>query len=293
MTAGPCKLPRVGFIGIGLMGRPMVANLLKAGYSVSVWNRTRSKADGVLQEGATWASDVVNLAKSVDIVALMLTDATVVSEVLLVLGVADSLRRGALVVDMSSIAPSAARAHAKLLQARGIDHVDAPVSGGTKGAAAKSLAIMVGGTVAAFARAVDLLSVLGRPTHVGASGAGQIAKLANQIIVAISIEAVAEALAFAAKAGADPLAVRSALAGGFADSRILQEHGMRMIEENFTPGGTVRNQIKDLDAAIALAHESGLVLPLLDQTRLRFDLLAKAGGAELDHSAVFTLFDKS
>jgi 2-hydroxy-3-oxopropionate reductase len=286
-------LPRVGFIGTGLMGTPMVLNILKSGYSVCVWNRTQAKADVVLSEGATWCDDAASLAKSVDVVVLMLTDATAVSEVLLVLGVADTLSEGTLVIDMSSIAPSVARTHARLLQARGIDHLDAPVSGGTKGAASGSLAIMAGGTPDAFAKAVPLLSVLGRPTHVGAAGAGQVAKLANQIMVAINIEAVAEALAFAKKAGADPRAVRTALIGGFADSRVLQEHGSRMLERNFVPGGTVKNQIKDLDAALAMARESNIELPLLEQTRERFDKLASAGGAALDHSAIIRLFDES
>lgn len=285
------SLPTIGFIGIGLMGRPMVTNLLKAGYSVCVWNRTRDKADSVLLEGATWSEEPADLAMAVDIVILMLTDAGAVTDVLVNRGVAGALRPGALVIDMSSIPPAAARTHAQLLCNRAVEHVDAPVSGGTKGAASRNLAIMVGGTEMAFARAKPVLCVLGRPTRVGASGTGQVAKLANQVIVAISIEAVAEAFAFAARSGADPYAVRSALAGGFADSRILAEHGARMLEANFVPGGTVRNQIKDLDAALAVANECNLVLPLLTETRARFEMVANAGGAELDHSAVYKLFN--
>ena len=192
-------------------------------------------------------------------------------------------------IDMSSIAPSIAREHAALLEAFGIAYLDAPVSGGTKGAAAGTLAIMVGGDAATFARATPILSVLGRPTHVGPSGAGQIAKLANQVIVGVTLGAVAEALTLAARAGADPAAVRTALSGGFADSRILQEHGARMLAGDFTPGGTVKNQIKDLKTAIALASENHIDLPLLEATRVQFQAIADNLGDQLDHSAIYKL----
>lgn len=269
----------------------MATNLLAAGYAVSVWNRTPGKCEPLLAAGATWSGSPAQLASSVDVLILMLTDAAAVSDVLFQQGAASALAQGSLVIDMSSIAPAAAVEHARRLQERGIDALDAPVSGGTKGAAGKTLAIMVGGSAAAFDRATPILSVLGRPTRVGSSGAGQVAKLANQVIVAISIGAVAEALTFAARAGADPTAVRQALTGGFADSRILQEHGARMLAGNFQPGGTVRNQLKDLDAALAVTGAVGVDLPLLNLTRARFGELAAGGGEALDHSALFRLYE--
>ena len=289
MTFANHQPMRLGFVGLGLMGLPMASNLLAAGHQVWVWNRTHSKAQSLLSLGAVWAESPAVLAQQVDVLFLMLTDGEAVRDVLTNHGVAAALAAGSLVVDMSSIRPADARAHAALLSQHQIDHLDAPVSGGTKGAAAKSLAVMVGGTPEAFARAQPLFAALGRATHVGPAGAGQIAKLANQMIVAITLSGVAEALTFAARAGADPHLVREALTGGFADSRILQEHGARMLAGNFTAGGTVRNQIKDLDAAAEAAHAHDLDLPTLELTRMLFTKLAATQGAELDHSALFLL----
>jgi 2-hydroxy-3-oxopropionate reductase len=280
---------RIGWIGTGLMGSPMAANLLRAGCAVTTWNRTRAKAQPLLDQGAGWAATPAGLAAGCDVLMTSLTDASAVGDVLVRQGAAAALRSGALMIDLSSITPAAARDHARLLAAMDVAHLDAPVSGGTRGAAAASLAIMVGGEAAAFARARPVLSLLGRPTHVGPAGAGQIAKLANQVIVAVTLGAVAEALTLAARAGADPHAVRSALSGGFADSRILQEHGARMLAGDYAPGGTVRNQIKDLDAASALADESGLDLPLLLATRVQFRAVADELGDQLDHSAIHKL----
>lgn len=292
MTSIDSNPMRLGFIGLGLMGFPMAANLLAAGHNVCAWNRTRSKVEGLLSLGATWAETPAILANQVDVLFLMLTDGAAVRDVLTKYGVAESLPAGALVIDMSSIRPADARAHAALLSQHNIDHLDAPVSGGTKGAAAKSLAIMVGGTGAAFARAKPLFAALGRSTHVGPMGAGQIAKLANQMIVAITLAGVSEALTFAAQAGADANLVRQALAGGFADSRILQEHGARMLAGNFQPGGTIRNQIKDLDAAVEVARANDLALPTLELTQQLFMQVAAAQGPELDHSAIFLLHER-
>ncbi len=282
-------MTRIGWIGTGLMGSRMAANLLRAGFAVAVWNRTRDKVQPLLDQGATWAESPAQLAAGIDVLMTSLTDGAAVADVLVRQGAAAALRTGSLVIDLSSIAPAIAREHAKLLAARGIAHLDAPVSGGTRGAAAGSLAIMVGGEAADVERAHPVLSALGRPTHVGPSGAGQIAKLTNQVIVAVTLGAVGEALTLAARAGADPAAVRTALAGGFADSRILQEHGARMLAGDFAPGGTVRNQIKDLDAAIALADERRLDLPLLHATRAQFKEVAGQCGDQLDHSAIYKL----
>jgi 2-hydroxy-3-oxopropionate reductase len=279
----------IGWIGTGLMGSRMVANLLRAGFAVTLWNRTPAKVQPLLDQGATWAATPAGLAAGADLLMTSLTDGPAVGDVLFHQGVAAALRPGTLVIDLSSIAPAIAREHARALAERGIAHLDAPVSGGTRGAAAASLAIMVGGAAADLERAMPVLSALGRPTHVGPSGAGQIAKLANQVIVAVTLGAVAEALTLAARAGADPAAVRSALSGGFADSRVLQEHGARMLAGDFAPGGTVRNQIKDLDAASALAGERRLDLPLLQATRTQFRQLATELGDQLDHSAIYRL----
>jgi 2-hydroxy-3-oxopropionate reductase len=280
---------RIGWIGTGLMGSPMAANLLRAGFAVTVWNRTRAKVQPLLDQGAGWADSPALLAAGSDVLMTSLTDGAAVGDVLVRQGAASALRPGGLMIDLSSIRPAVAREHARLLATTDVGHLDAPVSGGTRGAAAASLAIMVGGAATDVERAKPILSALGRPTHVGPSGAGQIAKLANQVIVAVTLGAVAEALTLAARAGADPAAVRTALSGGFADSRILQEHGARMLAGDFTPGGTVRNQIKDLDAAIALADERRLDLPLLHATRAQFQELAAELGDQLDHSAIYRL----
>jgi 2-hydroxy-3-oxopropionate reductase len=281
--------PRIGWIGTGLMGSRMAANLLRADYPLTVWNRTQAKVQPLLEIGAQWADSPMELASRAEVLMTSLTDGPAVGEVLTRQGVAAALKRGALMIDLSSIAPASAREHAVLLAAQGIAHLDAPVSGGTRGAAAGTLAIMVGGDAADVGRAAPILSVLGRPTHVGPSGAGQIAKLANQVIVGVTLGAVAEALTLAARAGADPDAVRTALTGGFADSRILQEHGARMLAGDFVPGGTVRNQIKDLRTALALAREHHVDLPLLEATRVQFQALADTLGDQLDHSAIYRL----
>lgn len=281
--------PRIGWIGTGLMGSRMAANLLRADFPLMVWNRTREKVQPLLEIGAEWADSPVELAARADVLMTSLTDGPAVGDVLTNQGVATALRRGTLMIDLSSIAPTIAQEHAALLGKLGVAYLDAPVSGGTRGAAAGSLAIMVGGAAADVERAKPILSVLGRPTHVGPPGAGQIAKLANQVIVGVTLGAVAEALTLAARAGADPAAVRTALTGGFADSRILQEHGARMLAGDFVPGGTVKNQIKDLKTAIALADESHLDLPLLHATRAQFQAIADTLGDQLDHSAIFKM----
>lgn len=281
--------PRIGWIGTGLMGSRMATNLLRADFPLTVWNRTKEKVQPLLEIGADWADSPVELAGRAEVLMTSLTDGPAVGDVLTRQGVAAALRRGTLMIDLSSIAPASAREHAALLARLGVAHLDAPVSGGTRGAAAATLAIMVGGSATDVERAKPILSVLGRPTHVGPSGAGQIAKLANQVIVGVTLGAVAEALTLAARAGADPAAVRTALTGGFADSRILQEHGARMLAGDFVPGGTVKNQIKDLKTALVLAAERNLDLPLLEATRVQFQAIADTLGDQLDHSAIYKL----
>ncbi len=268
------------------MGAPMAANLLKAGFTLTVWNRTEAKTKPLAEAGAGVADAPAGVAEGADAVISMLESGPVVTEVLFDRGVADALAPGSLVIDMASIPPSPARDHARRLAAKGVGPLDAPVSGGTGGAAEGTLAIMAGGTLEDFERAREILSALGRATHVGPPGAGQLAKCTNQVIVAITIGAVAEGLLLAAAGGADPAAVREAITGGFADSRILGEHGRRMLERDFVPGGPSRMQMKDLNTALDAAGEASLALPITSKLQELFQALLDAGGNDFDHSAL-------
>ena len=278
---------KVAVLGIGLMGYRMTQRLLEAGHEVHVWNRTHERALPLADLGATVHASAPQAAAAAECVITMLENGPVVGEVLFDLGTAQAMAAGTLVIDMSSIRPSEARDHAARLGERGVAHLDAPVSGGTVGAEQGTLAIMAGGRLQDYQRALPLFSALGRPTHVGPHGAGQMAKLANQMIVGITIGAVAEALLFAAKGGADMAKVREAIQGGFADSRILQLHGQRMVERDFTPYGRLSVQLKDMRNALATAQEIGFDAPI---TQL-FEALYAAGDEHglggLDHSGLF------
>ncbi|SDO07661.1 2-hydroxy-3-oxopropionate reductase [Ensifer sp. YR511] len=274
------------------MGAPMAERLLSAGHQLTVWNRSPEKLIRLAELGALAADSPAEAAKGADVIILMLDTADRTCRLLFDSGVADALQPAALVIDMSSNTPETARGCAERLESSGIHHLDAPVSGGTVGARNGTLAIMVGGTDANFARAQSLFASLGKATHVGPSGTGQLAKLANQIIVAITIGAVSEALLFAKMGAADPAAVRDALSGGFADSLILQLHGDRMIKRMFQPGGTVGNQIKDLDAAQHVAAAHGLKLPLLNAVNSAFQELATGGNTHLDHSSLYLWLER-
>jgi 2-hydroxy-3-oxopropionate reductase len=277
---------RIAFLGIGLMGRPMAENLVKRGHAVQAWNRTRSKAEPLAALGATVSETPAEAVAGADIVCMILENGPVVEQVLFERGAAEAIGRGTLVIDMSSIPPETARDHAARLGGLGVGHLDAPVSGGPYGAEAGTLAIMVGGDTAAFARAEEVLAVFGNATHVGPSGCGQVAKLGSQLIVGAAIEAVSEALLLAKASGADPARVREALSGGFADSKILQIHAKRMIGRDFTPGGHVHTHRKDLDTAVRAAREAELDLPLLRFIHGVFDELCAAGLGECDHAAL-------
>jgi len=284
---------RIAFLGIGLMGAPMASNLLKAGFPVTVWNRTPGKAETLRAAGADVSSSAADAVRDADIVITMLTNGPAVEEVLFgAPKVIAAIRKGALVLDMSSIPPATARDHARRLAALGIPHLDAPVSGGTGGAQNGKLVIMAGGPAADFARAEPIFAPLGKPTLVGGSGAGQLAKLCNQAIVGITIGAVAEALLLAAAGGADPAAVRQALMGGFADSRILQEHGQRMLNRRFLPGFAIANQVKDLDTVLDAARQAKLDLPLAARVTELFRQIADAGGGGYDHSGLLLELEK-
>jgi 2-hydroxy-3-oxopropionate reductase len=276
---------RIAFLGIGLMGAPMAERLAAAGRDLVLWNRTRAKAEAIA--GARVAATPAEAAAQADVLITMLENGPVVEAVLFGQhGAAAALNRGALVIDMSSSPPPLARDHAQRFAARGIGYLDAPVSGGVVGARAGTLAIMAGGSAADFARAKPILDPLGRPNRVGPAGSGQLAKCCNQAIVAITIGAVAEALLLAAASGADPAAVREALLGGFADSRILQHHGKRMMERDFMPGGRARVQLKDQDTILAAAKDAKLRLPLSECVTALYRDLVKHGGSEFDQNAL-------
>ena len=280
--------PQIAFLGTGLMGGPMAANLLKAGFPVTAWNRTPEKAEALAPAGATVAATPRDAVRDADYVIFMLSDGAAVGEMLFEKGVADAMKPGAVVLDMSSIKPSEARAHAARMEAMGLGHVDAPVSGGTRGAEGATLAIMAGGREDVIESAHPVFAAMGRPVRVGPHGAGQLSKLANQAIVAVTIGVVAEAMLLAEKGGADPAAIRQALKGGFADSIILQQHGERMTTGNFVPGGRSAIQLKDMDNILEEAARLGLELPLSGQMQQRYRrLVEELDGADTDHSGIY------
>jgi len=280
--------PKIAFLGIGLMGNHMARNLLKAGYALNAWNRTISKAEALAVDGAEIARTPADAVKDADYVITMLSDGPTVRDMFFTNGLCQQMKAGACLIDMSSIKASEAREHAAEMRATGRNHLDAPVSGGTKGAEAGSLAIMVGGAEEVFAKAKPVFTPMGRPVRVGPDGSGQLSKLANQTIVAVTIGVVAEAMLLAEKGGADPAAIRDALKGGFADSVILQQHGERMTTGNFEPGGLTKFQLKDINNALEEAGHHGLTLPLTKQIQQRYDVLTnEMDGADTDHSAIY------
>jgi 2-hydroxy-3-oxopropionate reductase len=276
----------ISFLGIGLMGKPMAMNLIKSGYQSTVWNRTPSKAAELMSAGARLAKSPADAVRQAEAVVLMLENGAVVTDLLFHQGVAGACRDGALVIDMSSMPPAIAEDHARLLVKSGLRHIDAPVSGGTAGAEYATLAIMAGGDEADIADASPIFAAMGNMTHVGPHGRGQLCQLVNQCIVAVTIGAVAEGLTLAKMGGADPVQVRQAIMGGFCQSRILELHGQRMIDRNFVPGGFIKNQLKDLNAAHKVAGDLEVRLPLTERVRELFSLLAETGKEELDHSAL-------
>jgi 2-hydroxy-3-oxopropionate reductase len=274
-------------LGIGLMGFPMGRRLCEAGYQVTAWNRSTPKAERLRPFGAQVASQPDEAVANADLVICLLENGEVVEDVLFGQGAASAMRPGSLVIDMSSIRPAQARDHAERVQALGVHHVDAPVSGGTVGAEAGSLAIMAGGDNAQVALARPVLEHLGRLTHVGPHGAGQLAKLANQMIVGITIGAVAEALLLCEKGGADMAKVREAIGGGFAESRVLQLHGQRMVERDFAKRAAINVQLKDMRNAVSTAQSLGFQAPITELFEGLFSQASENGLGDLDHSALF------
>jgi 2-hydroxy-3-oxopropionate reductase len=278
---------KIGFIGLGIMGRPMALNLKNAGHELIVPERKSLTPE--IRSAAEVVADPKSVAAKSEVLILMVPDTPDVEAVLFgANGAAEGLKKGTLVIDMSSISPLDTKTFAKKVNALGCDYLDAPVSGGEVGAKQATLTIMIGGPDAAFARAKPLFELLGKNiTHVGSeNGAGQTCKVANQIIVALNIQAVSEALVFAAKAGADPAKVRQALMGGFASSRILEVHAERMLNGTFNPGFRIRLHQKDLNLALTAAKELSMSLPNTATAQQMFSSCAAHGGADLDHSAM-------
>lgn len=281
--------PEIAFIGIGLMGFPMASRLLKAGYPLRAWNRTREKALPLAEAGAQVVETLEEAVKGVDIVITMLEAGPVVKDV--VRDMLPHLSAGMLVIDMSSTKQSEALDVAQMLAVKQVVFMDAPVSGGVVGASAGTLAIMVGGNPADFQRAEPLFKVLGRPTLVGSVGSGQIAKLCNQLIVGGTVAIVAEAMLLAQAGGADPVAMRQAIRGGFAESRILELHGQRMLDRNFKPGGQIKSQAKDHANIMAAADAAGLQIPLTAMVAKLFDSLLE-DYATADQAAALLAVEK-
>ena len=280
--------PHIAFLGIGLMGNHMARNILKEGFSLSAWNRTLSKAEALAADGGIIAQTPAEAVKDADFVITMLSDGPTVRDMFFSNGLCQQMKSGACLIDMSSIKASEAREHAQEMRATGRSHLDAPVSGGTKGAEAATLAIMAGGLQDVFDTAEAVFAPMGRAVRVGPDGSGQLSKLANQTIVAVTIGVVAEAMLLAEKGGADPAAIRDALKGGFADSVILQQHGERMTTSNFVPGGLTKFQLKDINNALEEAGHHGLTLPLTEQVQERYTtLVEEMDGADTDHSAIY------
>ena len=284
----------IGFIGLGLMGKPMARNLKNSGALVSVFSRNPATMEEFNAQGFNTAHSPANLAEAADIVICMVSDTAAVESVLFGShGIVHGIRAHAIVIDMGTTDVQATRNFARRLQARQVGFVDAPVSGGQIGAIERTLSIMVGASTANLQRVQPVLRILGsQVVHVGEVGCGQIAKAANQIIVGLTIGAVAEAFALVKHGGADLDQVWKALRGGFADSKILELHGRRMIEGNFQPGGTAKTQRKDLHQAIEFADAVGVELPSTRLCRARYDELITQGDGGLDHSALYRLYSR-
>ncbi len=287
-------MERIGFIGLGIMGKPMSQHLLKAGYPLVVLDKVKAAQDEVVAAGAKAGTSPKEVAAHSDVIILMLPDSPDVEEVVFGQdGVLQGIQPGSLLIDMSTIMPSVGRRVTEAARQKGADGLDAPVSGGQVGAQNATLSIMVGGSDAAFERAKPIFDKMGKNiVHVGEAGAGQVTKAANQIVVAITIEAVSEALLLAAKAGVDPAKVREALLGGFAQSRILDLHGNRILQRNFQPGFKVKLHRKDMNIIMNTARELGISLPgSAVATELMNSAIAN-GCAELDHSALVTTLER-
>jgi 2-hydroxy-3-oxopropionate reductase len=278
---------KIAFIGTGLMGFPMAKNLLDKSLDLNVFSRTIEKAKPLKKFGAKISNSLSEAVKDVDVVITMLTDDDAVEKVLSDQDFQENLKKGSTVVDMSSIKPKIAIKYGNFLKEKGVNFLDAPVSGGTIGAEQATLAIMVGGDQKVFDQIKDVLKVMGNPTLVGPIGSGQVSKLANQIIVGVTIGAVAEAITLCEKAGVDGNKFIKALAGGFADGKILQNHGKRMIDKDFSPKGKVSTHLKDMNNILECAGDFNTKLPISNLIKDMFKSLVENGNDNDDHSALY------
>ncbi|MTD32862.1 NAD(P)-dependent oxidoreductase [Paludibacterium denitrificans] len=282
---------KVGYIGLGIMGKPCALNLLKAGHEVLVWARRREAAEALLQAGAQWRDSPAALAADVDVVVTNVSDTADVEAVLLgANGVIESARAGLVCADMSTISPIATRKMAATLAEKGVDFLDCPVSGGEVGAINGTLTIMVGGKSEALEKIRPVLQAMGQTiTRIGDSGAGQVAKACNQIAVGVGVAAVAEVMKLAKACGVDPIPVRQALLGGFAQSRVLDIHGQRMIDDNYAPGFKAKLHLKDMGIVMSTAQELGIKLPEAERVTQLIAELVQQGNGELDSAAIARL----
>ena len=280
-------MKRISFIGIGLMGLPMAKNLLKAGYSLKVYNRTLKKAEVLKKYNAEIADSIKEAVNDSEVIITMLSDDNAINTLMKSDSFLNNIKSGATVIDMSSVKPETAKLHGSNLKSKNINYLDAPVSGGTTGAEEATLAIMVGGEQKIFDKNFDVLKTMGNPILVGPIACGQISKLANQIIVGITIGAVAEAILLCEKAGANPEKMIKALSGGWADSKILQTHGQRMISKDFSPKGKTSTQLKDMSNIIGCADESNLYLPISTLVIEMYNNLVSNGYGNKDHSSLY------
>ena len=282
----------IGFIGIGLMGFPMSKNLIKSGYNLKAYNRSQDKADRLKEFGAEISLSIKEVVTNVDVVITMLTDDAAVERVMSSDEFIYNIKKGATVIDMSSVNPVITKKYADILKEKNINYLDAPVSGGTIGAEEASLAIMVGGDEKTFKQCYDLLKILGNPTLVGPVTSGQISKLANQIIVGVTIGAVAEAVTLCEKSGTNPNKMIEALSGGWADSKILQTHGKRMISKDFSPKGKTTTQLKDMTNIINAGKAVETHLPISSLIKEMYKDLVADGHGNTDHSSLYNAIEK-
>ena len=285
-------MKNIGFIGIGLMGFPMAKNLLKSGYNLKAYNRSQDKADRLKEFGAEISTSIKGVVTNSDVVIAMLTDDAAVEKVMGSDEFISNIKEGATVIDMSSVNPVITKRYAEILNKKNINYLDAPVSGGTIGAEEASLAIMVGGDEKIFKECYELLKILGNPTLVGPVTSGQISKLANQIIVGVTIGAVAEAVTLCEKSGTNPSKMIEALSGGWADSKILQTHGKRMINKDFSPKGKTTTQLKDMTNIINAGKAADLHLPISSLIKEMYKNLVEDGLGNTDHSSLYNEIKK-
>ena len=285
-------MKNIGFIGIGLMGFPMAKNLLKSGYNLKAYNRSQDKADRLKEFGAEISTSIKDVVTNSDVVIAMLTDDSAVEKVMGSDEFISNIKESATVIDMSSVNPVITKKYAEILDKKNINYLDAPVSGGTIGAEEASLAIMVGGDEKIFKECYELLKILGNPTLVGPVTSGQISKLANQIIVGVTIGAVAEAVTLCEKSGTNPSKMIEALSGGWADSKILQTHGKRMIGKDFSPKGKTTTQLKDMTNIINAGKAVETHLPISSLIKEMYKDLVADGYGNTDHSSLYNAIEK-